>query len=119
MKKTKISSILTPPILTVLAVLFVIPILLVFINSFKSKFYIIGTPFELPDKETFVGLSNYIKGLSTSGFFEAFLRSVFITVGSVILIVICTSMTAWYITRVKTVFRKMIYYLFVDIYCNF
>ncbi|MBQ6708416.1 MAG: carbohydrate ABC transporter permease [Clostridia bacterium] len=113
MKKTKISSILTPPILTVLAVLFVIPILLVFINSFKSKFYIIGTPFELPDKETFVGLSNYIKGLSTSGFFEAFLRSVFITVGSVILIVICTSMTAWYITRVKTVFTKMLYYLFV------
>ncbi len=113
MRKSRISSILTPTVLSILAVLFVIPILLVFMNSFKSKFHIIGTPFELPNEETFAGLSNYIKGLSTSGFFEAFLRSVFITVGSVILIVVCTSMTAWYITRVKSGFTKLLYYLFV------
>ena len=100
-------------LLFVLALLFLVPIILVVLNSFKSKLYISGAPFEWPNSETFVGLENYINGLTTSGFFAAFLRSLFITVFSVLLIVVCTSMTAWYIVRVKNKFTKFLYYLFV------
>ncbi len=99
--------------LLALAVIFLIPIAIVLINSFKSQFYITGSPFSFPTDETFVGFENYIKGLTTSGFFAAFLRSVIITVFSVILIVVLTSMTAWFLVRVKNFFTKTLYYLFV------
>ena len=70
-------------------------------------------PFEFPNGETFVGIENYINGINSSGIIDAFLRTVFITVGSVIAIIIFTSMTAWYIVRVKSKFNKAIYYLFL------
>lgn len=100
-------------VLSVLAVIFMIPIFLVLLNSFKSKLFISSAPFEFPNAETFVGLENYLNGLKTSGFFAAFGRSLFITVFSVILIVICTSMTSWYIIRIKNKLTKTLYYLFV------
>ncbi len=100
-------------LLSILAILFLVPIILVLINSFKSRLYISSEPFSLPNSETFVGLQNYINGLNSSGFFAAFLRSVFITVFSVISIVLSTSMTAWFIVRVKNLFTKVLYYLFV------
>ncbi len=96
-----------------LSLLFLFPIYLVVINSFKSKFNIVGTPFEFPNEDNFVGLENYINGLQSSGILEAFLRTLFITVASVLVIVVFTSMTAWYITRVKSKFNKVVYYLFL------
>ncbi len=99
--------------LIILAALFLVPIFLVLINSFKSRLYISSAPFDLPDSTTFAGLENYINGLSSSGFAAAFLRSVFITVFSVAVIVVCTSMAAWYIVRVKSVFSRLMYLLFV------
>ncbi len=100
-------------ILLLLSVVFLFPIYLVIINSFKSKFNIIGTPFEFPNEETFVGFENYVNGIQSSGIFDAFLRTLIITVGSVLAIVVFTSMTAWYITRVKSKLNKGIYYLFL------
>lgn len=100
-------------IMTALAALFLSPIIVVILNSFKSKFDIIGTPFALPNKDTFVGIENYISGISSSGIIPAFLRSVFITVLSVLVLVVFTSMTAWFIVRVKNRFTKTLYYLFV------
>ena len=82
-------------------------------NSFKSRFNIISDPFAFPDKDTFVGLENYINGIEASGILGAFVRTLIITVGSVLAIVIFTSMTAWYITRVKSKFNKGIYYIFL------
>ncbi len=99
--------------LSILAVLFMTPIFLVALNSFKSRFYISQDPFSLPNKDTFVGLENYVKGLSSSGFFDAFLRSVFITVASVALIVICTAMISYFLVRVKNKFTKALYFSFV------
>lgn len=99
--------------LVLLALLFISPLIIVFINSFKGKFDIIGSPFALPNSETFVGIENYITGIQSSGIIPAFLRSLFITVLAVLLLVVCTSMTAWYITRVKSKFNKLIYYLLV------
>lgn len=100
-------------LLVSLAALTLVPLFLVVQNSFKSRFYISGDPFALPNKETFVALENYIGGLSAGGFFAAFGRSLLITVVSVGLIVLCTSMAAWYLMRVRTALTKGMYYLFV------
>lgn len=96
-----------------LAKLFLIPIVIVVLNSFKSKFSIMGSPFSLPIGESFVGLTNYINGAKSADIIPSFGRSLFITVLSVAVIVLFTSMTSWYIVRRKSVFTKIIYYLFV------
>lgn len=100
-------------LLVLLAAVTLVPLFLVVQNSFKSRFYISGDSFALPNKETFVALENYISGLSAGGFFAAFGRSLLITVVSVGLIVLCTSMAAWYLMRVRTALTKGMYYLFV------
>lgn len=100
-------------VLSIIAIAFVIPILLVFMNSLKSKLYISDAPFALPTSETFAGLGNYINGIGRTGLVAAAGRSAFITVVSVIAIVFLTSMTAWWITRVQSKFSSALYYLFV------
>ena len=112
-QKTKIFNGFSFALLLLLSALFLFPIYLVIINSFKSKFNIVGTPFEFPNEDTFVGIENYINGIQSSGIVGAFFRTLFITVASVLAIVIFTSMTAWYITRVKSKFNKIVYYLFL------
>lgn len=112
-QKKSIGDIVLISLLIILTILFIFPILLVVMNSFKSRLYVSTQPFVLPNSQTFVGLENYINGLTTSGFAFAFLRSVWITISSVVVIIIFTSMTAWYITRVKSKFTKSLYYLFV------
>ena len=99
-------------LLIVLTAIFIFPILLVFINSFKSRLYVSTDPFALPTGAMFVGFENYIRGITSSGFFISFIRSVWITVASVMLIIVCTSMTAWYIVRAKSKFTKALYYAF-------
>lgn len=100
-------------VLLALSVLFLVPIIIVIINSFKSRIYISSQPLKLPNAETFVALENYINGVTTSDFFSAFLRSLFITVVSVILIVLFASMAAWYIVRSNSKITKGIYYMLV------
>lgn len=113
MKDSKLKNGFIFMVLLVLAVLFLAPIFIVFMNSFKGKFFISDTPFLFPDSKTFVGLDNYVNGLVKIGFIKAFGYSLFITVSSVFVIVLFTSMTAWYITRVKTQFTRALYFLFV------
>lgn len=113
MKETKKSNVVAFTALLFLSLLFLFPIYLVVMNSFKSRFNIISEPFSFPNNETFVGLENYITGIESSGIIDALFRTVFVTVGSVLAIVVFTSMTAWYITRVKNKFTKGIYYLFL------
>ena len=108
-KKSKIILIL---ILTVISVLFIAPIVIVFMNSFKSKLFINSTPFAFPNADSFVGLANYGEGMIKTGFLQAFFITLFITVAYVFLIVVLTSMTAWYLVRVKSRFTKVMYYLF-------
>lgn len=100
-------------LLIILAVLFMAPILIVLMNSFKGRFFISDTPFELPTSETFAGIDNYITGIEKTGFISAFGYSLFITVFSVAAIVLFTAMTAWYITRVKTRSMQILYFAFV------
>ena len=100
-------------ILTILSIAFLAPIFIVLYNSCKGKLYISRAPFALPNKVTFSGLQNYIGGIEKTGFLAAFGYSVFITVCSTAVIVLFTSMTAWYITRIKSKFTSALYYLFV------
>ncbi len=99
--------------LTLLAFLYLVPMLVVLMNSFKGRFFISDTPFALPNAQTFVGLKNYTSGIEKTGFVQAFGYSLFITVFSVATIVIFTAMTAWCITRVKSKTSTMMYYLLV------
>ncbi|MCA0253213.1 MAG: carbohydrate ABC transporter permease [Actinobacteria bacterium] len=89
-----------------LCVAYLFPIALVVVNSFKGKVYIASEPFALPNAETFVGLDNYVRGIELSGFLEAFVWSLVITVGATALILLGTSMTAWWIVRVNNGFAK-------------
>lgn len=98
--------------LILLSIAFLAPILIVFMNSFKGKLYISDAPFQLPTQNTFVGFTNYTEGIVKIGFLKAFGWSLFITVGSVFAIVLFTSMTGWWITRVKTKFTTAIYFMF-------
>ena len=100
-------------LLLALSISFMLPIFIVFMNSFKGRFFISDAPFALPNSQTFVGLKNYTSGIAKTGFIEAFGYSLFITVFSVIAIVFFTSMTAWCITRVKSKYTTGLYFLFV------
>ena len=96
-----------------LCIVYVLPIVVVLMNSFKKKSYINLEPFQLPNETTLTGLDNYTAAIDQYGFLAAVGWTVFITVGSVLVILICTSMCAWYITRVKTRVTKAIYILCV------
>ena len=100
--------------LGILALAWVYPIVMILINSFKGdKFITTDSAFVLPDAVSFAGLSNYVEALGSQGFATAFGYSLVITVSSVILILLCTSMCAWYITRVNNLLSKVCYGLFV------
>lgn len=110
MKKVKHGGIFTA-IFSIISIGYIFPILLVFINSFKKKAYISRKPFDIPTGKMYVGLENYVRGIKQANFFEGAKWSTVITVGSVFLIILCTSMCAWYIVRVKNALTKAIYYL--------
>ena len=109
----KKNNVLLYLILIILSIVFLAPIFIVLYNSFKGKLYISRSPFALPNSTTFSGLANYVNGIDKTGFISAFGYSLFITVVSTAVIILFTSMTAWYITRVKSKFTSCLYYLFV------
>lgn len=113
MERNKYASFIFYILLTAFSILFLAPVVIVLMNSFKTKFSISQTPFVLPSADTFAGIENYTVGIGNTGFITAFFWSLFITVFSVAAIVIFTSMTAWYIVRAKGAFTSVIYYLFV------
>ena len=111
--KKKVMGILATLFFTLVSIVFVAPIFIVLINSMKSKTFINLETFKLPTEESYVGLENYKTAITQYDFLKALGWTLFITVLSVAVILICCSMTAWFITRVKNVFTKMIYLLCV------
>ena len=109
---TPLSMVLTV-VFAVLSIIWMIPIFEVVINSFKSNNFVNLDPFALPNAESFVGMANYIKGMTFGNypFMKSVFYSLFITVVSVILILLCCSMSAWYIARVNSLISKIFYYL--------
>ena len=98
-------------VFSLVSLAYVYPLFVVLINSFKKKAFISRVPFALPDAKTFVGWENYANGLKKINFFNSLFNSVVISVLSVILILLCTSMCAWFITRVRTKLTRCVYYL--------
>lgn len=112
-KKNNVLSWIGTGIFTVLGIIYIMPILIVLMNSFKKKVYINKMPFQLPTEKTMAGIENYITAIDKYELLDAVGWTVFITVGSVFVILICTSMCAWYITRINTKFTKTLYLLCV------
>ena len=101
-------------LMTVVCVIYLYPIFMVFMNSLKVETAITTSgAFTLPTADTFAGLSNYANAIGAKGFLVSFGYTAFITVSSVVLILICCSMCAWYITRVNSAASKVMYYLCV------
>jgi raffinose/stachyose/melibiose transport system permease protein len=100
-------------LLSLIAVAFVMPILMVLMNSFKSKLFVVNAPFAFPNAESFTGMLNYTEGLVKTRFFSAIRYSLFITIFGVLIVVLFSGMTAWYITRSPFRFCKGLYFAFV------
>ena len=98
---------------SILCLLYVFPIVVIVINAFKKKVYINDQPFSIPNEETYSGFKNFMEAVNKYEFIKAVGWTVFITVASVAVILLCTSMCAWYITRVKSKFSKVMYFLCV------
>ena len=112
-KDRRINSVLSV-VLTIVCILWMYPVFMILMNSLKTERAITTThAFELPTVETFVGLKNYIYGITEMDFLSSLWYSFIITISSVALILLCCSMCAWYITRVQGVLSKGMYYLCV------
>ena len=113
-------------IFTIISLIWIYPLVVVTLNSFKKKAFIFKNPFgisryslfsdgaekwEKGIKQVFFGMRNYVNAWNKTGFPRAFAFSLFITVFSVIAIILCTSMAAWYIVRVKSKFTSLFYVL--------
>ena len=98
---------------TLVSLLWIFPIVLVVINSFKNKAYISRDAFSIPTGRAFVGFQNYTRGVDRTNLLASFGWTVVVTVGSVLLILLCTSMCAWWIVRVNNHFAKFLYVLFL------
>ena len=113
MKKKRRLSMIGTGLFTILGLVYIAPVLVVLMNSFKKKVYINKEPFILPNEKTWNSIENYVTAIDKYELLDAVGWTVFITVGSVLVILVCTSMCAWYITRVKTKFTKALYLLCV------
>ena len=100
-------------VLIFLTIVFLGPIFFILLNSFKDRFAISNNPFALPVGDMWAGFSNYVTGIQGEGFGWAIVWSFVITILSVAAVVFFSSMTAYYITRVKTWWTSTLYYLFV------
>lgn len=114
MKKRRALDGLWSALLTVLSIAWIYPIAMIALNSFKKELAITTTgAFEPPTAETFAGFANYAAAIGAQGFLKSFGYSAVITISSVALILVCCSMCAWYITRVRGVVSRLIYLLCV------
>ena len=111
--KNKRKGWIATAVLTIVAVFYVSPLLIVLMNSFKKKALINLEPFKMPSQKTWIGGENYANAINDYGFLKAVLWTLVITVGSVVVILICTSMFAWFITRVSNRTTKALYTLCV------
>ena len=113
-RKEKTANTFISVVFGLLCLVWIYPIVMVISNSFKAERAITtSSVFQWPNSETYVGFDNFANALSSKGFLSAFWYSMIITVTSVVLILVCCSMCAWYITRVSSIISKVCYFLFV------
>lgn len=113
-KRAKAGKLILTAVLSVLSLVWLYPIFMILMNSLKAERAITTSgAFQLPTAATFAGLENYVSAIVSQGFLKSLGYSLFITVSSVALILVCCSMCAWYITRVKGRLSRALYFLFV------
>ncbi|MDD5981546.1 MAG: carbohydrate ABC transporter permease [Clostridium sp.] len=112
-KREKRNKTVLSIVLAIICIIYIMPILVVLMNSFKTNASVNTDTFAFPNSETFVGFKNYIKGMTFGNypFYKSVFFSFFITIVSTALIILCTSMAAWYIARVGSPICKIVYYL--------
>ncbi len=98
---------------TVICAFYIFPLVILLFNSFKNREAITNQVFMIPTKDTFVGFANYLRGIESIDFFRSVGYSLIVTLLSVALILVCTSMCAWYLNRVGGRLCRGLYYLFV------
>ena len=115
MKKRHVGSTILSVVFVLICLCWLLPIGAVLNNSLKSNASINTDTFALPNEESFVGLQNYIKGMTFGNypFYKSALYTAVITLASTFLILLCTSMSAWYVARVGSLATKIFYYLCV------
>ena len=113
LKSEKARKTILSVVLALICFIYILPIFVVLMNSFKTNAAVNTDTFAFPNKDTFAGLKNYIKGMTFGNypFYKSVFFSFFITIVSTILILVCTSMAAWYIARVGSPICKIVYYL--------
>ena len=114
MKRDKIINKFLAVFFTILSLAWIYPMVMILMNSFKEETTITtSTAFDFVTSENSAGFANYIAALEKQGFLAAFGYSLVITITSVALILVCCSMCAWFIVRVKNRISNILYYLFV------
>ena len=113
MKRRGKGSMLATILFACVSVLYLAPLFIVLINSFKKKAFINLEPFKLPTEKNFIGFDNFMTAIKDYDFLMSVVWTLVMTVGSVVVILICTSMFAWFITRVNNKATKFLYLLCV------
>jgi raffinose/stachyose/melibiose transport system permease protein len=111
--RKKIANVSGPIILGALSLIYIVPLVLILINSFKGRTFISQEPFTLPNSDTWAGMENYASGINNYGFLSGVGWSFFITIASTLFILLFTSMFAWYITRISNRLTKVLFTLCV------
>ena len=111
-QKSRRNSTILTVVFTFLCVVWVYPIVTILLNSLKdTKSITTRDVFNLPNSQTFAGFSNYVESITGMNFLKSFFFSLLISVTSVVLILLCCSMAAWYVVRVNSLIAKIFYYL--------
>ena len=99
----------------IISIFWVVPVLMVLINAFKLNSFVKTNTFALPFGEMWAGFQNFVKGMTMGNynFAKSVFYSFYITIVSTFLILICTSMSAWYVSRVDSLISRIVYYLCV------
>ncbi len=110
--KKKSNKIWLTILFSIVSLLYIAPIFLVLINSFKENSYVVTDLFAFPNENSYVGFQNFVEGMNKGGypFWKSILNSFIITILSTFLIILFTSMAAWYISRVNSKFCKAVYF---------
>ena len=110
--KKKYGKTLLSIFFAIVCILYVLPVVMVAINSFKLNTFVKTDTFALPNEDSYAGWANFVKGMTFGNypFYKSVLYSLVITLLSTALIVICTSMAAWYIARVNSRFCRIVYF---------
>jgi raffinose/stachyose/melibiose transport system permease protein len=97
-------------LLVALALIFLSPIYIMLVNSFKDRAELYNNALALPSSFSF---KYYGQALEKMNFLTAFGNSLYVTLVSVIIVVVLASMTAWMLVRTDNKLSKIIFMVFV------